>query len=117
LSEWWWIGGIRNPGVPVRTWKPSPRGVRFLAAAAVRDGRFFMTVVADPVAALSSATEPDRRPPWSTGRRGRACPAPAAAIAGGLMVAEFGRYVRGERISREVHVNLTNLTLVVTGVG
>ena len=98
-------------------WKALSRRVRFYAGVDVADDRIYLPVVVNASAAEDELDGVEMLPPWGEAARRRrpACPVQVASIAAGLMVAEFVRFTAGQGTSREIHLNMRDLALIVTG--
>ena len=98
-------------------WQAVSHRVRFYAGVDVADDRIYLPVVVDAAAAEDELDDVEMLPPWgeTAGRQRPACPVQVASIVAGLMVAEFVRFAAGQGVSREIHLNLRDLALIVTG--
>ncbi len=98
-------------------WQAVGHRVRFYTGVDVADDRIYLPVVVNAVAAEDELDDVGMLPPWgeTAGRQRPACPVQVASIVAGLMVAEFVRFAAGQGASREIHLNLRDLRLMVTG--
>ncbi len=98
-------------------WQAVSHRVRFYTGVEVADDRIYVPVVVNAAAAEDGLDGVEMLPPWgeTAGRRRPACPVQVASIVAGLMVTEFVRFTVGEGASREIHLNLRDLALIVTG--
>ena len=98
-------------------WQAVSHRVRFYTGVDVADDRIYLPVVVNAAATEDELDDIEMLPPWgeTAGRQRSACPVQVANIVAGLMVAEFVRFAAGQGTSREIHLNLCDLTLMVTG--
>ncbi len=98
-------------------WQAVSHRARFYTGVDVSDDRIYLPVVVNVAATEDEPDGVELLPPWgeTAGRQRPACPAQVASIVAGLMVAEFVRFAAGQGTSREIHLNLRDLALVVTG--
>jgi sulfur carrier protein ThiS adenylyltransferase len=98
-------------------WQAVGHRVRFYTGVDVADDRIYLPVVVNAAAAEDEPGGVELLPPWgeTAGRQRPACPVQIASILAGLMVAEFVRFAAGQGTSREIHLNLRDLSLIVTG--